>query len=101
MEFKEKLISSYLAFEEGLDLTDTVHETRANALKIFEEKGFPTKKDEAWKYTSLEALIQQDYSLFPKSCGSCLLNLPCRNKLKNTDLNKNPSLDHILWSNFY
>ena len=39
MEFKEKLISSYLAFEEGLDLTDTVHETRANALKIFEEKG--------------------------------------------------------------
>ena len=40
MEFKEKLISSYLAFEEGLDLTDTVHETRANALKIFEEKGF-------------------------------------------------------------
>ena len=67
MEFKEKLISSYLAFEEGLDLTDTVHETRANALKIFEEKGFPTKKDEAWKYTSLEALIQQDYSLFPKS----------------------------------
>ena len=67
MEFKEKLISSYLAFEEGLDLTDTVHETSANALKIFEEKGFPTKKDEAWKYTSLEALIQQDYSLFPKS----------------------------------
>ena len=67
MEFKEKLISSYLAFEEDLDLTDTVHETRANALKVFEEKGFPSKKDELWKYTSLEALIHQDYSLFPKS----------------------------------
>ena len=56
MEFKEKLISSYLAFEEDLDLTDSVHETRAQALKIFEEKGFPTKKDELWKYTSLDAL---------------------------------------------
>ena len=67
MEFKEKLISSYLAFEDGLDLTDKVHETRARALKIFEDKGFPTKKDELWKYTSLEALIREDYSLFPKS----------------------------------
>jgi Fe-S cluster assembly protein SufD len=67
MEFKEKLISSYLAFEDGLDLTDTVHETRARALKVFEDKGFPTKKDELWKYTSLEALIREDYSLFPKS----------------------------------
>jgi Fe-S cluster assembly protein SufD len=67
MEFKEKLISSYLAFEDGLDLTDTVHETRARALKVFEDKGFPSKKDELWKYTSLEALIREDYSLFPKS----------------------------------
>jgi len=67
MEFKEKLISSYLAFEDGLDLTDSVHETRARALKVFEDKGFPTKKDELWKYTSLEALIREDYSLFPKS----------------------------------
>jgi Fe-S cluster assembly protein SufD len=67
MEFKEKLISSYLAFEEDLDLTDSVHETRAQALKIFEEKGFPTKKDELWKYTSLDALTRKDYSLFPKS----------------------------------
>ena len=67
MEFKEKLISSHLAFEEDLDLTDSVHQARANALKVFEEKGFPTRKDELWKYTSLDALIRQDYSLFPKS----------------------------------
>ena len=37
MEFKEKLISSHLAFEEDLNLFDPVHETRANALKIFEK----------------------------------------------------------------
>jgi len=67
MEFKEKLISSYLAFEEDLDLSDSVHDTRAAALKVFEEKGFPTKRDEAWKYTTLDALIRQDYALFPKA----------------------------------
>ena len=31
MEFKEKLISSYLAFEEDMDLSDSVHDTRAEA----------------------------------------------------------------------
>ena len=56
MEFKEKLISSHLAFEDGLDLPETVHQLRATALKVFEEKGFPSKKDEAWKYTSLASL---------------------------------------------
>jgi len=67
MEFKEKLISSYLAFEEDMDLSDSVHDTRAAALKVFEEKGFPTKRDEAWKYTSLDSLIREDYALFPKA----------------------------------
>ena len=50
-------------FEEDLDLNDSVHKTRASALKVFEDKGFPSKKEEAWKYTSLEALIQKDLSL--------------------------------------
>ena len=95
MEFKEKLISSYLAFEEGLDLTDTVHETRANALKIFEEQGFPTKRDEAWKYTSLEALIQQDYSLFPKSEVSIELKDVKKYFLYDTDTYKVIFIDGV------
>ena len=66
MEFKEKLVSSHLAFDDGMDLSDLVHQTRVAALKVFEEKGFPTKKDEAWKYTSLANLINQDYAIFPK-----------------------------------
>jgi Fe-S cluster assembly protein SufD len=28
--------------------------------------GFPSRKDEAWKYTSLNAIVRQDYALFPK-----------------------------------
>jgi Fe-S cluster assembly protein SufD len=74
MEFKEKLISSHLAFEEDLYQNDRVAQARASALKVFEEKGFPSKKEEAWKYTSLEALIQKDYALFPKSESSIELN---------------------------
>ena len=67
MEFKEKLLASHLAFEEGIDLSDPVHQTRLDSLKVFEKKGFPTRKDEAWKYTSLNAIMREDYALFPKA----------------------------------
>ena len=55
-----------MAFEEQLDLSSPVHEIRTESLKHFEENGFPSKKDEAWKYTSLAKLIKNDYSIFPK-----------------------------------
>ena len=45
-----------MAFEEQLDLSSPIHEIRTNSLKQFEALGFPTKKDEAWKYTSLAKL---------------------------------------------
>ena len=67
MEFKEKLLASHLAFEEGIDLSDPVHQTRLDSLKVFEKKGFPTRKNEAWKYTSLNAMMREDYALFPKA----------------------------------
>ncbi|MHA7829892.1 MAG: Fe-S cluster assembly protein SufD [Flagellimonas sp.] len=66
MDLKEKLVSSFMAFEDGLDLDHPVHEERNNAIKNFETKGFPTKKDEAWKYTSLRGLQKVDFSIFPK-----------------------------------
>ena len=55
-----------MAFEEQLDLSSTIHEIRTSSLKQFEALGFPTKKDEAWKYTSLAKLLKNDYSIFPK-----------------------------------
>jgi Fe-S cluster assembly protein SufD len=66
MELKDKLISSFIAFEGQVDIDSPVHEIRSEAIKVFEEKGFPSKKDEAWKYTSLNALLKNDYSVFPK-----------------------------------
>ena len=34
LELKEKLLSSYIAFEESVDLTDSFHKIRTDALKI-------------------------------------------------------------------
>jgi Fe-S cluster assembly protein SufD len=66
MDLKEKLISSFLAFENQVDTDTYVHDVRNDAIKIFEEKGFPSKKEEAWKYTSLNSILKEDYSVFPK-----------------------------------
>jgi Fe-S cluster assembly protein SufD len=67
MALKEKLISSFMAFEEKVSVDEELHDLRSSAIKVFEDKGFPTKKEEAWKYTSLNALLKNDFSVFPKS----------------------------------
>lgn len=66
MDLKEKLVSSFLAFENKVDIDSYVHDVRSEAIKVFEEKGFPSKKEEAWKYTSLNKILKEDYSVFPK-----------------------------------
>lgn len=66
MELKEKLISSFLAFENLIDVDSPIHDVRSEAIKSFEAQGFPSKRDEAWKYTSLNTVLKHDYSVFPK-----------------------------------
>tara|TARA_B100001146_G_scaffold225213_1_gene247942 strand:+ start:21154 stop:22467 length:1314 start_codon:yes stop_codon:yes gene_type:complete len=65
MSLKDKLLSSYLAFEDHLEADSPIHDLRTDAIKQFQEAGFPTKKEEAWKYTSLSKVLKQDYSIFP------------------------------------
>ena len=65
MELQDKLLSSYVAFENHVDVNSDVHEIRSEALQNFEKVGFPSRKLEAWKYTSLNSVLKQDYSLFP------------------------------------
>lgn len=66
MELKDKLLASFMAFEEKIDTHSELHELRSHAIKNFENKGFPTKKEEAWKYTSLNSILKNDFSVFPK-----------------------------------
>ena len=70
MDLKEKLVSSFLAFQNHVDIDHPVHDIRSEAIKNFETKGFPTKKQEAWKYTSLNRLQKVDFSIFPKEINA-------------------------------
>lgn len=66
MELKDKLLSSFLAFEETVNMNTDIHEIRSRAIKDFEATGFPTRKQEAWKYTSLNKVLKHDYTILPK-----------------------------------
>ncbi|MDO4229856.1 MAG: Fe-S cluster assembly protein SufD [Capnocytophaga sp.] len=60
MSLQDKWIESFQSFENKEDI---LKNTRQEALDFFKQKGFPTKKDEAWKFTSLSALLKNDFSI--------------------------------------
>ena len=66
MPLADKLVSSFLAFELDINFQSPVHNIRTNAIKNFEKLGFPSKKLEDWKYTSLNKVLKEDYTLFSK-----------------------------------
>ena len=70
MNFQEKLLDSFIAFEQDVDLLNPIHRDRKDALKRFEESGFPSKKDESWKYTSLKSLGKMKSLVIKKDCKS-------------------------------
>ncbi len=59
-----------MMFENNVDIDSPVHDVRTEAMKNFELKGFPSKKQEAWKYTSLNNLQKVDFSIFPKEVNA-------------------------------
>ena len=66
MALSEKLISSFLAFELDIDINSPIHNIRTSAIKKFQDLGFPSKKLENWKYTSLNQVLKEDYTVFAK-----------------------------------
>ena len=66
MSLADKLVSSFLAFELDIDIQSPIHAKRTNALKEFEKLGFPSKKDEAWKYTSLKSIIKEEFYMLER-----------------------------------
>ena len=65
MNLKDQLIKSF----ENLTLTkngsesEHVRSLRSEGMQIFSTQGFPTMKDEEWKYTPLNKSIKHDYQL--------------------------------------
>ena len=68
-QLKEKLLSSFIVFENEINgqADSPIHEIRREALKTFEELGFPTKRHEEWKYTNLKPILKHDFKVFPKT----------------------------------
>lgn len=60
---RERYVSMFGAFESSLNGARDLpfHERRREAIARFGELGFPTRRDERWKYTDLKPLIKQDF----------------------------------------
>lgn len=63
---KDKIESSFIVFENELNgqAKTPIHKIRQEAFKVFEKQGFPSKRDEEWKYTNLKPILKHDYRLF-------------------------------------
>ena len=72
MELKEKLTTSFVTFKDDVHVASDIDNIRTKALENFKELGFPTKKLEAWKYTSLKSILKKDYTIFPKQVAITL-----------------------------
>ena len=63
MKLQDKLINSFEKFGQSLNgsETDSLRKMRTDGIEVFKNLGFPTTKDEEWKYTSLNKCIKRDY----------------------------------------
>ena len=98
MDLKEKLLASFMAFEERVDVHSELHDIRTAAIENFENKGFPSKKDEAWKYTSLNAILKNDFTVFPKHENSIEFNQVRKYFLHEVDTYKLVFIDGVFSS---
>ncbi len=65
MSLKDTLATTFFELENKgvLNIDDSIHPLRVKAIERFEKKGFPSKKEEEWKYTSLKAVLNKDYKI--------------------------------------
>ena len=57
-QLKNKFIEAFRSLKD-----DQLSQLRTEAMKGFEDAGFPTQKHEEWKYTSLKGVLNQDFEL--------------------------------------
>ncbi len=61
-------IQEFKKFEQNLNGSRhrAVHEIRRKALQVFQEAGFPSKKHEDWRHTSLDTFLQHRFLNLPE-----------------------------------
>lgn len=67
MDLKDRLLELHPVIEGHKNTHPGFKNIRKEALKVFETKGFPTRKEETWRYTSLLPLLREEYSFYPKT----------------------------------
>ena len=80
MYLKEKLISS---FDQSFDHL-TFQEHRKENMERFKQAGFPTIRNEEWKYTNLQPLLKKEFDLKPNDSTISIEEIN-EYILKNTD----------------
>ena len=67
-DLAQDLLSSFLVAESQLNGSRNlgVVSLRKKAMDRFEQQGFPTTRDEEWKYTNLKPVLKQDYRILLK-----------------------------------
>lgn len=67
IDFKAQLIAEFQLNETRLngESRSPLHQRRRQALQRFEQLGFPTIKNEEWKYSNVKNLISQPFNLTP------------------------------------
>jgi Fe-S cluster assembly protein SufD len=65
LNLKDKLINSFEQFTQNTNGSESedVRTKRTEGMAIFAAQGFPTMKEEEWKYTPLNKSIKRDYHL--------------------------------------
>jgi Fe-S cluster assembly protein SufD len=62
-DLKETLLSSFKSFESNLKGNTALQSRKKEALANFEKLGFPTTKNEEWKYTNVSSILKKDFIL--------------------------------------
>lgn len=65
MSLNEQILNNHSEFL-GTLRHRFLDDTRVEALMKFSQIGFPTKKDEEYKYTNIKEIIEKEYNFFPK-----------------------------------
>ena len=58
-------LDNFRSFEQALNgqANSSMHELRKDALQRFSEVGFPTPREEAWKYTNITPVVKEGFAL--------------------------------------
>tara|TARA_B110000971_G_C20036544_1_gene514590 strand:- start:2740 stop:4068 length:1329 start_codon:yes stop_codon:yes gene_type:complete len=64
LKLHDKLINAFENLAQNRAASESEHSSklRAQGIAVFKSQGFPTTKDEEWKYTSLNKSIKRDYN---------------------------------------